>query len=72
MKTCFNCRHTTDGSLDLWGYPVCRNCAARIGLKGPHTAGSCRGLEQVPPTTDSLDALLAIWIAQSMLDSPGR
>ena len=46
---------------------MCRPCAARIGLQGSHPPGTARGLEKVPPLTDSLDAVLAIWIAQAML-----
>lgn len=69
-RTCFSCTSTTCDGLDLWGYPICRSCAARLGLQREPAAGSCRGVEHIPPTVDTLDELLALWIAQAMLDDP--
>jgi len=65
--TCFVCGGSTAHPLSLWGRPVCRPCAARIGIQRDYL-GAARDLEKVPPLMDELDVTLAIWIAQAMLE----
>lgn len=67
MNACFACLQP-GADLSLWGHPICRTCAARLGLHVPAPGSQRR--EPVPGLADELDALLAIWIAQAMLDDP--
>jgi hypothetical protein len=70
IATCIACRTETAAPLSIWGYPICRQCAARLRL-GPQEPGpgSARELEHVPPFVDDLDIHLALMIAQSMLEN---
>jgi len=65
MSACFACLQP-GADLSLWGHPICRTCATRLGLHTP----AHQSPEPVPAFVDELDALLAIWIAQAMLDDP--
>jgi hypothetical protein len=63
--------------LFLWGYPVCRQCAARIRAQAPrdiqgrtiYEPGCAHRLERVTGSVDDLDVQLALHILDAMLDS---
>lgn len=65
MVRCTQCGREYYSSQVVWYgmvFPVCRWCYTGHKVER----------ERVPPNVDSLDALLAIYIAQAMLDDASR